>query len=272
MDPEHNFLAPGDEIALVNPYDEVALEWALRVKENLGSSEINLLTLGPIIAEEELRRCLAMGADHLYWMDLEEKADPWGKSIILARAVRDLGADLVFCGKESLDSRNGQVGAFMAHHLGRPYVSAVTGVSFSGAHGSVTLQRMAGRGKREIVTCSLPSVVSVDLGNILPRLPTFKNKEWAKSQPIARLGYEGGMPSPKTVSMRIFPPRPRVKKVPAPDSRLDGHARIQQLLEGSKIEKDGLILDGDPESQVEGIINFLMVNGLLEPEKIPEKE
>ena len=126
MDPERHFLNPEDAICRVNPYDEVALELALRLRDLQGGGEIIAVTLGPIIAEAELRRCLAMGADALYQAEVEEGLDPWVKSSIMARIVRELDARLVLCGKESLDRRNGQAGAFMAHHLGMPFVPGVS--------------------------------------------------------------------------------------------------------------------------------------------------
>jgi electron transfer flavoprotein beta subunit len=264
MDPEQNFLAPEDKIYRVNPYDEVAVELALKVKELHGAGEVIILTLGTIIAEAELRRCLAMGADHLYWIDRGDKMDPWHKSGFLAQAVKDIGADLVLCGKESLDTQSGQVGAFMAHHLEVPFVSAITELAIDENSLSAQVRRSAGRGLREVIECPLPAVFSVDLGLHELRLPTYKNKKKALSVPIQKLSYREEIIAPKTISMGIFTPRPRPKWIPPPDSRLAAYARIEQLLTGSRIEKKGMILSGDPESQADGIISFLREHGFLE--------
>ena len=70
MDPERHFLTPMDHVVRVNPYDEAALEAALRIKDRVPETKILLLTLGPMIAEKELRRCLALGAVVLYHIDL----------------------------------------------------------------------------------------------------------------------------------------------------------------------------------------------------------
>ena len=99
MDPEKNYLAPEDDVFRINPYDELAVGMALQTKEFVGEGEIVILTLGPIIAEAELRRCLAVGADHLYQIDMDSSMDPWSKSSFLARAIKDMGADFVLCGK-----------------------------------------------------------------------------------------------------------------------------------------------------------------------------
>ena len=122
MDPEQYFLTDEDHIYRINPYDEAALELALQVKERQNDVEILLLTIGPITAETELRRCLALGADDIYRIETEDELDPWSKSALLTCAINDLGADLILCGKESMDRQNGQVGAFMAHRLDMPFL------------------------------------------------------------------------------------------------------------------------------------------------------
>ena len=272
MDPEHNFLAPEDKIYRVNPYDEMAMELALRLKELRRGGEITILTLGPIIAEAELKRCLAMGADYIYQIDIDGRMDPWHKSGLLARAVKDLGADLVLCGKESLDKQNGQVGAFMAHHLGMPFVSAITDFVVLKDESSAKVRRSAGRGIHEVIECPLPAVFSVDIGPHEIRLPTHEDKKRAQLIPIRQLIYRDDMTAPKTVSARIFPPRPRPKKVPAPDSSLEAYDRIKHLLMGSLVEKKGLMLKGDPESQAEGVISFLKEHGLWAHKKAHTEE
>ena len=271
MDPGQYFLAPEDKLYRVNPYDEAALELALQIKELQGSGEIILLTLGPIIAEVELRRCLARGADDIYQIDAEGEMDPWDKSLLLARAIGDMGADLILCGKESLDKRNGQVSAFVAQHLGMPFVSAIVDLSVTDS-GTARAKRSAGRGVREAVECLLPAVFSVDLGLHEPRLVTYEGKRRARSIEIRRLDYREWMSARKTNSMGVVPPRPRTKRIPPPDSGLEAFYRIGQLLLGSRVEKQGAILRGDPESQAAGMISFLDEHGFLEFKKVPKNE
>ena len=262
-DPEQNYLTAEDKIYRVNPYDEMALELALRIKEHQSGGQIIILTLGPILAEAELKRCLAMGADLLYQIKRDGKRDPWQKSMLLASAIKNMGADLVLCGKESLDNQNGQVGAFIAHHLGIPFVSAITDLKLFNDKHSAEARRNAGRGVRELIECPLPALFSVDLKLLEPRLPTYEAKKHAQSLSIQMLMLSEEMTMHKTVSRRVFPPRPRPKKSPAPDSSLPAYDRIQQLLRGSRIEKKGVMLRGTPESQAEGIISFLQAHGFL---------
>jgi electron transfer flavoprotein beta subunit len=261
MVPENHFLASEDRIYRVNPYDEVAVEMALRIRESLGEGEVILLTLGPMIAEADLRRCLALGADRLVRVEGDHDTDPWGKSLFLATASQDLGAGLILCGKESLDTQSGQVGAYIAHRLGLPFVSSVTFMTVVQERTRVEAERRAGRGVREVIGCSLPAVLSVDMG-LEVRLPKFGDKRRALSAPVEKLTYREE-DSPRVVSVRIFPPRPRPKKVFTPDSRLEAFERIQGLLMGSRVQKRGTMLSGNAESQVEGIMSFLREHGFL---------
>ncbi len=267
MDPERDFLAPEDEVFRVNPYDELAIAVALRTKELVGEGEISVLTLGPIIAEKELRRCMAMGVDHLYQIDITGRVDPWQKSLFLAQVIKGIGSDLVLCGKESIDSRNGQVGAFVAHHLAVPFVSCIRDISISSDKGSLEVQRSAGRGIREVIECPLPAVLSVDAGAIVPPFPAYEEKKQSQTLPVQRIIYDKDTVFSQSICTKTFPPRPRPKKAPAPDPRLDAFNRIGQLLTGSQVEKRGEMLRGSLESQVDRIISFLDGHGFLESKK-----
>jgi electron transfer flavoprotein beta subunit len=260
MNPSERFLEPEDKVSMVNPFDEVALEMGLRVKESLGKGDVTLLTLGPIIAESGLRRCLGMGANRLVQIEADQGMDPWRKSFFLARAIKEIGARLILFGKESLDRRSGQVGAYVAHRLGLPFVSAVISMTMKQGSGKLEAERRAGRGVREIIECSLPAVLSADMG-LEVRLPKFEEKRKAESALFeTRIYPDQGDPA-RTLTGKIFPPRPRPKKVFTPDSRLPAFERIQQLLAGSRVEKKGSMLVGSVESQVEGIVSFLKEHG-----------
>ncbi len=271
--PESQYIRPEDGVYRVNPHDEAALELALRLKDEYENTTVVLLTLGPMIAEDEIRRCLATGADDLYQINVNghpphledplDQPDPWVKSDLMTRAVKDLEGDLVLCGKVSLDRGSGQVGALLAHRLDLPFVSAIIDLSMDNTSGTLQVQRSAGRGVREIIECRLPAVFSVDLGRDL-RLPKFDKRQWAKAYVPRHLDYGADVDAPKIVCAHRFQPRPRPKIVPAPDSRLQAYDRIMQLLSGSKVEKKGEMLSGSPESQVDGIIAFLKANGFLE--------
>lgn len=275
--PESHYICPEDGVYRVNPHDEAALELALRLKDQHENTTVVLLTLGPMIAEEALRRCMATGVDDLYQIPVNEpyasgphspapnpldQPDPWVKSDLLTRAVKTIQGDLVLCGKASLDKGSGQVGALLAHRLDRPYISAITDLQMDPSGHAIQVQRSAGRGVREIIECRLPAVLSVDLGPDL-RFPRFAERQWARTYIPRKLSLGADVDAPMVVCIRRFQPRPRPKIVPAPDSRLHAYERVMRLLTGSRVEKKGEMLTGSPESQVEGIIAFLKANGFL---------
>jgi electron transfer flavoprotein beta subunit len=271
--PESHFICPEDGVYRVNPHDEAALELALRLKDDYDNISVTLVTLGAMIAEQEIQRCLASGADHLYQINVSgpitsdsdplDQPDPWVKSDLMARAVKELRGDMVLCGKMSLDKGSGQVGGLLAQRLDLPFVSAITDLSLDKENGTLQVQRSAGRGVREIIECRLPAVFSVDLGPEL-RLPEFAGRQRAQTYVRRQLTYGSEVDAPKIVCTRRFQPRPRPKMVAAPDSREHAYERIMQLLAGSTVEKKGEILTGSTDSQVEGIIDFLKVHGFIE--------
>jgi len=269
-DPSVNYLTPEDVIYRVNPYDEAALSQALKVKDLNTTSQVTVLTLGPLFAETELNRSLALGVDNFIQIETgqaSEQLEPRQKAGLLARAVREAGADLVFCGRESLDRRNGQVGAFLANFLGLPFISSILEVKMLKDAGRARATRKAGGGKREVYECDLPAVMSVDLGPNHPLLPTVQHKSRAGQLPVQKLNYADQIIQNKTSSVRVFPPNPRPKKVNAPESMLPSFKRIRKLLEGSQIEKKGTILTGNAESQAKAIISFLQEQGFLGAQK-----
>ncbi len=278
-DPVNNYMLPEDNIFRINPYDEAALDIALCIKEKDKSVEVFILALGPLIAERELRRCIAVGADAVYRIDAEGEYDSWSKSLLLAQGIRELKADLIFCGKESVDKQNGQVGAFIAHHLNLPLVSDVmqaeTGLirrrltamagqePVSTDHAKIKIIRNAGKGVREEVECSLPAVFSVSQSAMSTRFPAHELKEKALISPFKILDIDIRKTERKILHRMTFPPRPRPKRVIAPDSSKPAYERINQLLSGSNVEKRGAMLTGDAASQVEGIITYLAQKGFL---------
>ena len=271
--PESYFICPEDSVYRVNPHDEAALELALRLKDKYDDIGVTLVTLGAMIAEREIQRCLATGADHLYQISVPgqtdsdgdplDQPDPWVKSELMARTVKELRGNMVLCGKASLDKSSGQVGALLAQRLDLPFVSAITDLSLDKDSSTMRVQRSAGRGVREIIECRLPAVFSVDLGPEL-RLPEFAGRQRAETYVPRLLDYGSDVDGPKVVCTRRFQPRPRPKMVAAPDSRQHAYERIMQLLTGSKVEKKGEILTGSADSQVEGIVDYLKANGFLE--------
>jgi electron transfer flavoprotein beta subunit len=264
MDPAQHFLTAEDQIVRINPYDEAALEAALRIKDRVSGTRIILLTAGTMIAETELRRCLALGADALYRIDTDSNLDPYTKSKQLTSVARRLGADLILCGKESMDRQNGLIGAFMATQLKYPFVSAIVDIEYFPDENRVVVVRSCGRGVREKIGCRLPLVLSVDMGMFTHRVPEHDALKKASETPIQMVSGFSESITPAISILKTMPPRPRTMKIPAPDSSLPAIERIEKLLKGSKIEKKGQILEGDPEVLVAGIINYLAEHGFID--------
>ncbi len=265
-----NFLSPEDLIYRINPYDEAAMELACRLKARRPGTRIAAVTFGAMIAKTALKNCTAMGADQVIHISepLSGKAasgeaplsDPWQKSGFLAQAARALEPDLILCGKESIDTQNGQVGAFMAHHLNLPFICAIRELAVTGREAVV--QRNGGKGIKEEMTCPLPAVFSVDMAQTLPHLPTFHEKKEAGRMNIDPFPVQEGL-CPLVSSQRKRFPVPFPRPVPPIDPQQDAFNRISLLLSGSRMEKKGTRLTGSSRELAQGIVSFLEENGFL---------
>lgn len=263
LDPLSWYLQPRDTIYRINPYDESALELALKFKQQHRGTQVYLLTLGPMIAKRDLERCLALGADGIYHVKITaESFDSWIKAEALGRAAAHIGADLVLCGKKSIDTGNGLFGAFMAHRLNLPFVSAITEMKMVGGCAQVT--KNAGRGKREVIACAIPAVFSVELVSGSPNMPSYKNTAMARAGAIKSILVADADVAPKMRSVAHYAPKPRTKPVPAPDHTLPAYDRVLQLLQGSNVNKKTKKITGSVDEAVEEIITYIkesMVRG-----------
>jgi electron transfer flavoprotein beta subunit len=170
---------------LINELDEYAIEEGLRIAEAHGG-EVTVLSMGPGKAAESVRKALSMGADKAVHIEDEALAgsDALGTSLVIAAALRSTGFDLVVCGSESTDARTGVVPAMLAERLGVAQLTLASAVEVDGAR--VTVRRVSGEGS-EVVTGSLPAVVSVVEKINEPRYPSFKGIMAAKKKPVATL-------------------------------------------------------------------------------------
>jgi electron transfer flavoprotein beta subunit len=266
--PETHYLNPEDSIFRINPYDDAAMALAVGIKASLSNTRITVVTLAPMTADEDLWRLMGMGGDRLCRIDLASgdpaSLDAWAKAQVLARAVRAIGADLVLCGKESLDRGNGLVAAYMAHYLRLPHVTGIQQLQIHDDGGArVTLN--AGKGRREIMDCRMPTLFSVDLLPVPVPRPSFTAIQQARGKEVLHMVEDAGSLTSKTICTATTAPRPRPKPIVAPDSRLPGHDRVKQLLAGSTIQKKGKLVSGSPEQQVDEIVSFLTQHGFISP-------
>ena len=270
-DPDQYFIDQQDRIVRINPFDEAAMALAVSAAKKITDARITVLTLGPILAEEELYRILAMGGDELCHLDPGLMADgaaaldSWTKAQLLAQAMRSLRADLVLCGSASIDRQNGLVPAYLAHQLNLPFVSSIVDLTLTKGGDMARMTKSAGKGRREIIDCQVPAVLSVDLTLAVPPTPSFAERQQARRQGMTRMLVDATMLKPRTQLVQTQPARPRPVAAAAPDSSLPAFDRVRQLLAGSKVQKTGRLVTGSPESQVEEILNLLDELELLNP-------
>ena len=213
--------ASGKEVELsdvpfvVNPYDEFAVEEALKIKEKLGG-EVIVVGAGSEQAGTGLKTCLAMGADSgVLIRDASlENADSFVIGSVLARACRDLNPDLILFGKHAIGVDNAQVPAVVAEKLGLPQVSVVTKLDIQ----DKTFRAVRDiEGAQEIVEGSLPAVLTAQKGLNVPRIASLKGIMAAKKKQIAVQTLEA-----LGLSAEELKPRLSVEQITLPPSRPPG--------------------------------------------------
>ena len=168
---------------VVNPYDEFAVEEALKIKEKLGG-EVVVVGAGAEAATQGLRTCLAMGADSAVLIKdpALENADSFVIGTVLAKACSELSPDLILFGKHAIGVDNGQVPSVVAEQLDMPQVSVVTKLDVTDK--TFTAERDV-EGAQEVVAGSLPAVITAQKGLNTPRLASLKGIMAAKKKQIA---------------------------------------------------------------------------------------
>lgn len=170
---------------IINPYDEFAIEEALKLKEAHGG-EVTVVTMGDEDSEKELRTALAMGADKAVLINDEdvEEGDQFSTSIILAAYLKDQEADIILAGNVTVDGGSGQVGPRLAEELGISAVTAITKLTVEGD--KATIERDL-EGDLEVVEVSLPILVTCQQGLNEPRYPSLPGIMKAKKKPLEEL-------------------------------------------------------------------------------------
>lgn len=259
-DPDTQGIVSDGLIHIINPYDEIAVEEAIRWKEKTGGGNVTVISVGPSRAEKTLRWCLAIGADDAVHIiqSTEEFLDPWSTASILADIIRNMAYDLLLFGKKAIDDEMGQVGTFVAELMGLPVVTAVAKIETIKT-GHATVLRALDRGNREEVVCPLPAVFTVERGLNRPRYPTFPARRAAKKHPIRRIDIDtiGRRICPKLNVVRLAPPKIMPKKILAVDSSMSAAARINFIMTGGMTQKKGGAVAGDPGQMASSIIDFL---------------
>lgn len=169
----NKMIIPTDVPLVISPYDEQAIEAALRVKDTRGG-KITAISLGANLLREVVKKPLAMGVDELVLLEDEifAEGDSWSTAYALALAIRNIGEyDLIFCGRQAADWESGQVGSGIAEILGLPEVTIARKIDIS--DGQARVERVTPDGY-EVVEVSLPALITVsnELGEA--RYPSIK--------------------------------------------------------------------------------------------------
>jgi electron transfer flavoprotein beta subunit len=210
----------------ISPHEECAVEEAVRIVEN-GEGEVVVLTLGPAEAEEQLRDCMAIGADR--GILLETQGEEWDAQATAAAIVEAIHGeepfDLLLFGNESADAAGYQVGIRVAHALGLPVVTGLKKIELR--HG-VRCERDVG-GARDVYEVSLPAVLTVLEGLNLPRYPSVPGRLRAKQKPLARTAVSPA--APQLERLRLAVPEGHGKQAEILGEGAEAAARVVEVMQ-----------------------------------------
>jgi electron transfer flavoprotein beta subunit len=188
----------------ISPHEECGVEEAVRIVE-AGGGSVTVLTLGPPEAEEQLRECLALGADRAILLETDTTEwDPEATAAALHEVIAAEAPDLVIFGNESADSSGFQVGIRVAHALDRPIVTGLKALAVE--DGSLRAQQETG----DVYRVPLPAVVTVKEGINLPRYPSVPAKLRARKKPVDRRTPDTR--EPRLEMLRLVVPEGRGKQ------------------------------------------------------------
>ena len=189
---------------IISPYDEYALEAALRHKDSGAGGEVVVISVGEAASGEQLRSALAMGADAAVLLKGQPTMDGLSTAKALAAELKSAGADLVLCGMKAADDEQAEVGPMLAELLDLPCVTGVAELEIEG--GSVVCQREV-EGGTEVVEAPLPAVVTITKGKIEPRYPSLKGIMAAKKKPLEE--KDAQLPASRIRLQELTPPPER---------------------------------------------------------------
>jgi electron transfer flavoprotein beta subunit len=201
----------------INPFDEIALEEALRIKERGGAEEVVIATIGPADCQQQLRTGLAMGADRALHVQADGVIEPLVAARALLKLVEKEQPFLVIVGKQAIDDDNSQTGPMLAALWNRPQVTFASKVELSDGKARVTREVDAGL---ETLEVDLPALITTDLRLNEPRYVKLPDIMKAKKKPLETLALNTlGVESKQQLKLVKFePPAQRQKGVRVKDT------------------------------------------------------
>jgi electron transfer flavoprotein beta subunit len=207
---------------VINPFDEIALEEALRIKEKQGAGEVVLLSVGQQAWQEQLRTGLAMGADRAILVRADSPLDTFAIARIMAKIVGNEKPELVIIGKQAIDDDSNQVGQMLAELLGWPQATFASKVEIAGDRCTVVREADGGL---ETVAFPLPAVITTDLRLNEPRYASLPGIMKARKKPLAEVAVD---------SLGIdLTPKVKIRIMQAPEKRQAGRklGSVQELVQ-----------------------------------------
>ena len=196
---------PAGVTYIINPYDEFAVEAALQLKEKHGGETI-VLSVGKDSNKEAIKKAYAMGIEKGILIKTENDLDSYAVAKNLADVLKEINADVVLFGKQSIDYDDTMVGSLSAEMLGIPSISVVVSIAVDG--NKVTCEREIEGGK-EVVESTLPAALTAQRGLNNPRYPNLKGIMAAKSKPIEEKSATYTENKTEIISMQL--PKPKSK-------------------------------------------------------------
>ena len=195
----------------INPFDEIALEEALRIRERNLAGEVIAISIGPAEAQQQLRTALAMGADRALLVQVDTAVEPLTAAQVFLKLVQKHQPQLVILGKQAIDDDNGQTGQMLAALWERPQATYASKLELDGARARVTREVDTGL---ETIEIDLPAVVTTDLRLNEPRYIKLPDIMKAKKKPLdvitlAELGVSAPAQGIRTLKFEAPPTRSR---------------------------------------------------------------
>ena len=266
-------------VQVLNAADACAVEEAVRLRERFGGS-VSVITLGPEDAEGALRAALALGADTAVRL-WTSQAGEWGPFTIaraLAAYISEHALpDLLLCGDASGDWASGIVGPALAEWIDLPQVTGVTHIETQASHEGIAttlrVTRKLERGYREILEASFPLLVTVT-GELneprYPSLPAHLAALKANIPVIDPLTLDSAFAEnevDETTILELHTPRPRPRRIAAPDSHHSAFERIGEIIAGGATGRKTTLVEGPPEELANMLVRFLKQKGFLEEQQ-----
>ena len=243
IDPVKNTLIREGVPSIVNPFDKIAVEVAIQLKEKHGG-RVRVVSMGPPMAKDALKECLAMGADEAILVSDRAfaGADTLATSYTLAETIRKMGpVDIILCGKQAIDGDTAQVGPGIAENLGMPQITYAAKIEVSGDTVKIDREHEA---VYEVYEVKMPVMITVVKSIAEPRFPTVKGTMRANRAEIpvwsaADIGADEkriGLNGSPTQVRRIFTPKQRSNgEIIQAETASEAVAQLMSKLSDAKI-------------------------------------